>query len=318
VKQITVYEEYDAVLRERIRDKMRDDYYGVFKAKHPRAGRSRYKDHIADLLASYDGDFYLDCGSDYDPLEEDVRAKTLDNFLGKPDDIGARMTPSEKTLRFCHAYLLVKYPKIENSLRANAFAQDYINFMEAKYLSWKRTDPKILSKVKTYSKSLCGVYASQALENWPTSTTGFSEQEYKRAEKRFGGPYRLLILSMLEDETILLCHYLSCHEADLKHLENGNIGKLDLGRASGAAVPSVVDLESEFFAIRFDLLMSNRKENDLPFYFPITIEHDDKKEDQINGFTASAFDYAPKTRFIRSKKFKKAGNKLLDLYGVDI
>lgn len=319
MRQITVYDDYDPVLRDRIWHKLREDFFASFKTKFTTAGRARYKEYMAECLAGFNGLFFLECGSDYDPLEEDVRGKTLENFLGKLEDNAPRFKPSEKTLRYCHAYLLVQYPKIEHSLRVNAFAQDYFNFIEAKYLSWKRSDPKTLAKVKAYSKSLCGFYASQALEDWPDKSETLDAQEFSRAQKRFGGPYRLLIISLFEDETILLCHYLSCCEQDIPHLLKGNIDKPQLGRASGAVVPSVVDLDSEFFAIRFDLLMSNRKENDVPFYSPITVAHEDCDNKKIiTGFTASAFDYAPKTKFVHSKKFATAGKKLLDLYGVDI
>lgn len=318
-RQITVYENYNhPPLRQKIWEKLRDDYYGVFKAENPTSGRSTYKDKMVIQMRNFDGDFYLDNNCTYDPFADDVRSKTIENFLGKRADQEPNSNPMDKTLRFFHAYLLVKYPKIEHSLRTNDYAHDYIKILDAKYLSWKRSDQKTFDIINTLSEKLCGIYTN--MEYWPEHQSDCGMPEYKAAEKRFGGAYRMLILSMLKSEPILLAHYLSFYESDIAKLKRGVIENINIGRASGAAVPSTIGLESEDHLIRFDLLMSNRKQNDLPFYFPITIDKIDSAQHRgvIHGFTAGGFDYAPRTHFLRTKAFELAGKKLFDLYGVDI
>lgn len=133
----------------------------------------------------------------------------------------------------------------------------------------------------------------------------------------------MIILSLMKVEPILLVHYLSFHSDDIPKLQSGNIDAMTIGRASGAAVPFIVKPDGHSYLIRFQLFMSNRIKNDLPYDFPIIVDDGDYKQDndgntQINSFTAERFDYAPQSRFIRSKKFERSGQKLLDLYGVDI
>ena len=322
-RQVSVYDHYhNAALTRKIWEKTRDDFFNGFKVQNPNAGRDRYLKYIEETLFAFDGVFYMDCGESYDPLAESVSGKTLENFICKPEHVEPVKAPQNKTLRLLHAYLLVKYPQITHSLRVNDYAIQYAQMLEAKFLSWARSDQKTLSKMKRLAQSISGIFVNELLEDWPKNQRSRNADEYKAAQRHFGGPYRLLIISSMDTDPIMLVHYLSFTEKDIPKLAKGQIDHLKLGRASGAMVPVIVKPEDKTYLIRFDLFMSNRMENDLPFHFPILVENGDytkiAKMVKINSFTANRFDYAPQCRFVRTESFEVAGKKLLDLYGVDI
>lgn len=322
-RQITVYEEYDdPTLVKKIWEKMRDDYYSVFKAQYPNAGRGRYREIMVITITEFTGLFFYYSGEDYDPLTDEVRGKTLENFIGKPDDDTYQFHPSDRTLRYCHTYLLVRYPQISSSLRKNEYAEQYAEMLMAKYHCWKKTNSQDLQTLKSLSPQICGIYVNDILENWPDNQGLKTAPEYEAAKENFGGEYRLMILSSLKVEPILLVHYLSFSESDIPKLKQGNIDQMEIGRASGAAVPFIVGAGNRSYLIRFQLFMSNRIQSDLPYDFPIIVRDMDYTEENsniaIHSFTAERFDYAPQSKFIRSKKFETAGKKLFDLYGVDI
>lgn len=192
-RQITIYEEYDdPTLIQKIWEKMKDDYFSVFKTRYPNAGRARYREAMAETIAGFRGMFFYDCGEEYDPLIDEVRGKTLENFIGKAKDTACRFNPMDRTLRYCHAYLLVKYPNISYSLRVNDYANQYAEMLMAKYMGWIRTDPSGLYQMKSLSRSICGVYVNEILEDWPDNQRGANVTEYRNAEQSFGGAGRIV------------------------------------------------------------------------------------------------------------------------------
>ena len=321
-RDITLYEEYDGGLRHRIWEKIREDYYGDFKTRFPSSGRAQYREVMSERIAQFEGQFYLDCNSQHDPLLDEVRGKTLYNFIGKQEDREPPIKPSIKTLRYCHAYLLVKYPKSGKSLRTDKFIEEYFKFVEAKYLNWKHTDPETLKRIKPYTNALCGIYVNEPLDHYPASSKHLKAPEYEEALETFGGAYRMIIITEAVGDTILLAHYMAFERKDISQLLKGDIASLKKGRASGAVIPSVIKLESKTRVIRFDLHMSNRQQNDIPFDLPIIVHEDDVNRSgskvTIDSFTSNGFEYAPKLKFVRNKRFDKAGKKLLDLYDIDM